>query len=145
MDAARVCVLAARGETVSYALTVEPSSESSTMPAQIMRECGRCLAGRVVECGGGVESLACGVGCSAVLPLCRSFYSLLLFLEDSSRDGADAARFTAADGTVRDVVPWAGRAVLVPHSAPSPRAQPRGRSCAAAPSTSAPQQSLSIN
>ena len=54
----------------------------------------------------------CEVGQSQVLPLCRSFYSLLIFLEDSS-DGGGAVRI-AEQGAIADVVPWAGRAVLLP-------------------------------
>ena len=83
---------------------------------------------------------ACGVGGSTFLPQCQSFYSLLLYLADSP-EGGGASRFycggeavapsdempggfapaTAAvllrptGGTVADVVPWAGRAVIFPH------------------------------
>lgn len=83
---------------------------------------------------------ACKEGGSSFWPLCKSFYSILIYLADSE-DGAGVTRFycggdaatldqssgdllsqTAAaslrptGGTVADVVPWAGRAVIFPHS-----------------------------
>jgi hypothetical protein len=83
---------------------------------------------------------ACRVGGSSFLPQCQSLYSMLVYLADST-DGGGATRFycggeavapsdempsgfapaTAAvllrptGGTVADVVPWAGRAVIFPH------------------------------
>lgn len=83
---------------------------------------------------------ACRMGGSSFLPQCQSLYSMLVYLADST-DGGGATRFycggeavapsdempngfapaTAAvllrptGGTVADVVPWAGRAVIFPH------------------------------
>ena len=75
---------------------------------------------------------ACEVGQSSLHPFCRSFFSLLVYLEDSL-DGCGATRFyldaepqqaealamrqhdRPSGGVVADVVPMAGRVCVFPH------------------------------